>query len=207
MVAVWRERERERERESESERERVRERESEREREREWERARRGSGHLNSTVKLGYYVPSRETKKRYVLTKVRSIQNTTFLTGRTGSTCSRERSATEDASPSWVSFITRFSCGEIAFHGIVNLKTCRKLKSKLKGWMTCLWSEKKEQKKGQRVLLEGKLVRNIRFCAAFRTSYPKKCKCFPIGDVRDRRRERYNRVYVLSRVRTNRVSL
>ena len=35
----------------------------------------------------------------------------------------------------------------------------------------------------------------------------KKCTCFPIGDVRDRRRERYNRVYVLSRVRTNRVSL
>ena len=29
----------------------------------------------------------------------------------------------------------------------------------------------------------------------------------PIGDVRDRRRERNNRVYVLSRVRTNRVSL
>ena len=35
----------------------------------------------------------------------------------------------------------------------------------------------------------------------------KKCTCFPNGDVRDRRRERYNRVYVLSRVRTNRVSL
>ena len=32
-----------------------------------------------------------------VVTKVRSIQNTIFLTGRTGSTCSRERSATEDA--------------------------------------------------------------------------------------------------------------
>ena len=29
----------------------------------------------------------------------------------------------------------------------------------------------------------------------------------PIGDVRDRRRERKNRMYVLSRVRTNRVSL
>ena len=35
----------------------------------------------------------------------------------------------------------------------------------------------------------------------------KKCTCFPIGDVRDRRRERYNRVYVLNRARTNRVSL
>ena len=55
---------------------------------------------------------------------------------------------------------------------------------------------KKEPKKGQKVLLEGKLVRNIRFCAMLCTSYPKKCTCFPIGDVRDRRRERYNRVYV-----------
>ena len=35
----------------------------------------------------------------------------------------------------------------------------------------------------------------------------RKCTCFPIGDVRDRQRERYNRVYVLSRVRNNRVSL
>ena len=35
----------------------------------------------------------------------------------------------------------------------------------------------------------------------------KKCTCLPIDDVRDRRRERYNRVYVLSRVRNNRVSL
>ena len=35
----------------------------------------------------------------------------------------------------------------------------------------------------------------------------KKCTCFPIGDVRDRRRESYNRVYILSRVRNNRVSL
>ena len=35
----------------------------------------------------------------------------------------------------------------------------------------------------------------------------KKCTCFPICDVRDRRRERYNRVYALSCIRTNRVSL
>ena len=33
---------------------------------------------------------------------------------------------------------------------------------------------KKEPKKGKKVLLEGKLVRNIRFCATFCTSYPKK---------------------------------
>ena len=36
-------------------------------------------------------------EKRYVVTKVRSIQNAIFLTGRTGFTCARERSPTEDA--------------------------------------------------------------------------------------------------------------
>ena len=47
---------------------------------------------------------------------------------------------------------------------------------------------KKEPKKWQKVLLEGKLVRNIRFCATFCTYYPKKnVHVFPIGDVRDRR--------------------
>ena len=66
-------------------------------------------------------------EKRYVVTKVRSIQNAIFLTGRTGSTCSREQSATEDASPSRMLFIIRFSNGEIAFQGIVNLKTCREI--------------------------------------------------------------------------------
>ena len=66
-------------------------------------------------------------EKRYVVTKVRSMQNAIFLTGRTGFTCSRERSATEDAYPSWMSFIVRCSYGEIAFQGIVNLKTCREI--------------------------------------------------------------------------------
>ena len=92
----------------------------------------------------------------------------------------------------------------------MNLKTCReneieteRLDDKL------VIRKKKEPKKRQKkVLLEGKLVHTIRFCATFCTPYPKKkCTCFPTGDVCDRRRERYNRVYVLSRVRTNRVSL
>ena len=39
-------------------------------------------------------------EKRYVLNKVRFIQNPIFLIGRTGSTWSSERFATEDASPS-----------------------------------------------------------------------------------------------------------
>ena len=118
-------------------------------------------------------------EKRYVVTKVRSMQNAILLTGMTGSTCSRERSATEDVSPFWMSFITRFSYGEIAFRGIVNLKTCRKVEIKTeRQWKTCSRSEKKSQRKGKKVLLEGKLVRNIRFCATFCTSYPKKMYMF-----------------------------
>ena len=93
-------------------------------------------------------------EKMYVLTKVRSIQNAIFLTGRTGSTCSRERSDTEDASSSWMSFITCFSNCEIAFQGIVNLKTCWQIEIETeRQWMTCSWSEKKNQRKGKKVLL------------------------------------------------------
>ena len=125
-----------------------------RKKERERERERGGGGGERAwnadTVKLGYYVPSREMKKKYVLTKVRSIQNAIFLNGRTGSTCSGERSATENASPSGMSLITRFSWGEIAFRASWTWKRAGKLKSKLKGWLTCSWLEKKEQKKGQK---------------------------------------------------------
>ena len=118
-------------------------------------------------------------EKRYAVTKVRSIQNAILLTGMTGSTCSRERSATEDASPFWMSFITRFSYGEIAFRGIVNLETCREVNLKTeRQWKTCSWSEKRSQRKGKKVLLEDKLVRNIRLCATFCTSYAKKMYMF-----------------------------
>ena len=147
-------------------------------------------------------------EKRYVLTKVHSIQNAIFLTDRAGSSCSRKRSATEDASPSWMSFITRFSYGEIAFQGIVNLKTFREIEIETEkfGWHAC--DQKRRTKERGKMLLEGTLVRNIRFiCHVLYVLSEKKCTCFPIGDVRDRRWERYNRVYVLSRVRTNRVSL
>ena len=90
-------------------------------------------------------------EKRYVVTKVCSIQNAILLTGRTGSTCSRERSATEDASPSWMSFITRFSYGEIAFQCIVNLKTCREVEIETeRRWKKCSWSEKKSQRKAKK---------------------------------------------------------
>ena len=107
-----------------------------------------------------------------------------------------------------MSFITRFSCGEIAFQGMLNLKTCREIEIETERLddMVVI-RKKKNQREGKKVLLEGKLVRNIRFCATFCTSYPKKMCMFSDGDVRDRRRERYNRVYVLSRVRTKRVSL
>ena len=83
-----------------------------------------------------------------LVNKVRSIQNAIFLTGRTGSMCSRERSATENASPSWMSFITRFSYGEIAFQGIVNLKTCREIEIETERLDDMLVIRKKEPKKG-----------------------------------------------------------
>ena len=90
-------------------------------------------------------------EKRYVLTKVRSIQKAIFLTGRTGSTCSRERSATEDASPSWMSFITRFSYGEIAFQGTVSLKTCWEIEIETeRQWVTCSWSEKRAKERAKK---------------------------------------------------------
>ena len=128
------------------------------------------------------------------------------LTGRTGSTCSRERSATGDVFPSWMSFITRFSYPEIAFQGIVNLKTCWEIEIESeRQWVTCLWSEKKKnQKKGQKSAPGGKIAGNWYVISDFvRRSVRlirNKCTCFPIGDVRGRRRERYNRVYVLSRI-------
>ena len=90
---------------------------------------------LNSETRLLRTLKGNED--RYVVTKVRSIKNTIFLTGRTDSTCSRERSATEDASPYWMSFITRFSYGEITFQGIVNLKTCREIEIETERLETC----------------------------------------------------------------------
>ena len=85
-------------------------------------------------------------EKRYVVTKVRSIQNAIFLTGRTGSTCSRQRSATEDASPYWMSLIIRFSYGEIAFQGIVKLKTGREIEIETERFDDMLVVRKKRTK-------------------------------------------------------------
>ena len=151
----------------------------------------------------------RGNEKRYVVTKVRSIQNAIFLPGRTSSTCSHERSATEDSSPSCMPFIICFSYDEIAFQGIVNLKTCREIEIETERLDDMLGIRKK---KNQRLrakkcswrenwyVISDFVPRSVRLIR-------KKCTCFPIGDVRDRWRERYNRVYVLSRVRNNRVSL
>ena len=120
------------------------------------------------------------------------------------------QSATEDASPSWMSFITRFSYGEIAFQGIVNLKTCRETEIETERLDDARDQEKRTEERAKKFSSRENwyvISVDIRFCAAFCTSYPKQCTCFPIGDVRDRRRVRYNRVYALSRVRNNRVSL
>ena len=118
-------------------------------------------------------------EKRYVVTKVRSIQNVIFLTGRTGSTCSCERSATEDASP--VLNVVHYSL----FVRWNRLSGHRELENVPGNWnrnWKVGWhardQKKKNQRKGKKVLLEGKLVRNIRFCATFCTSYPKKMYMF-----------------------------
>ena len=147
-------------------------------------------------------------EKRYVLTKVRSIQNAILLTGRTGSTCSRERSATENASPPWMSFITHFHTVKSPFRhrelenmpgswnrnwkAVEDMLVIRKKRAKERA-KKCSWRK-------NWYVISDFVPRSVRLIR-------KKCTCFPIGDVRDRRRERYNRVYVLSRVRNNRVSL
>ena len=61
-----------------------------------------------------------------------------------------------------MSFIIRFSYGEIAFHGIVNLEMCREIETERLDDMLVI-RKKKNQRKCKKVLLEGKLVRNIRF--------------------------------------------
>ena len=113
-------------------------------------------------------------EKRYILTKVRSIQNAIFLTGRTSSTCSRERSATEECFS--VLYVVHYSL----FVRWNRLSGHRELENVPGNWNRNWKGEwhardqKKEPKKEQKVLLEGKLARNIWFCATFFTSYPKK---------------------------------
>ena len=103
------------------------------------------------TVKLGYYVPSREMKKRYALTKVRSIQNAIFLTGRTGSTCSH------DNLPRKMLQVRPECRSLLAFQGIVNLKTCRKIEIETERLDDMLMIRKKEPKKGQKSAPPGKI--------------------------------------------------
>ena len=114
-------------------------------------------------------------EKRYVLTKVRSIQNAILLTGRTGSTCSRHNLPRKmlQVRPECRSLLA-FRTVKSLFRALWTWKRAGKLKSKVKGWLACSWSEKKNRRKGKKVLLQGKLVRNIQFCATFCTSYPKK---------------------------------
>ena len=166
------------------------------------------SGHFHCCSETRLLRTLKGNEKTYVVTKVRSTHNAIFLTCRAGSTCSRERSATEDAFS--VLNVVHYSLfvrwNRLSGHRELENVPEFEIETQLFVDMLVIrW--KLNQRKGKRVLLEGKLVRNIRFCATFCTSYPKKLTCFPIGDVRDRRRKRYNRVYVLSRVRNNRVSL
>ena len=108
-----------------------------------------------------------------------------------------------------MSFVIRFSYSEIALQGIVNLKTCREIESETERLDDMLVIRKKKRTKERAkkcswrenwYVISDFVSRSVRLIR-------KKYTCFPIGYVRDRRRERYNRVYVLSRVRNNRVSL
>ena len=66
------------------------------------------------------------------------------------------RTATEDASPFWVPFITHFSRDEIAFQGIMNLKTCREIEIETERLGNMLVIRKTEnQRKRKKVILEG----------------------------------------------------
>ena len=56
----------------------------------------------------------------------------------------------------------------------MNLKTCEEIEIETERLDEMLVIRKKNQRKGKKVLLEGKLVRNIRFCATFCTCYSKK---------------------------------
>ena len=81
----------------------------------------------------------------------------------------------------WMAFITRFSYGEIAFQGVVNLKTCREIEIKTKRLDHMLVIRKKRtQKRAKKCPWGGggELVRNIRFCATFCMYYPKKMYMF-----------------------------
>ena len=137
-------------------------------------------------MKLGYYVPSGEMRKRYVVTEVRSIQNAIFSLAKPIPHVHANDLPRKMLLRPECRSLFAFRTVKSPFRASWAWKCAGKLKSKLKGSMTCSWSEK-EPKKGQKVLLdlEGKLVRNIRFCATFCTSYPKKkCTVQPLPKVK-----------------------
>ena len=58
-----------------------------------------------------------------------------------------------------MSFITRFSYGEITFQGIVNLKTCREIEIETERLDDMLViRKKKNQRKGKKVLLKRNIL-------------------------------------------------
>ena len=159
-----------------------------------------------NAMKLGYYVPSREMKKgtfspKYVRSKIRFSS----LAGPV------PRFHVNDLPRKML--LRRECCSFLAFRTVKSpfrtswtWKRVGILKSKLKSWTKCSWSEKKNQRNGKKCswrenlyVISDFVPRSVRLI--------RKNVRFPTGDVRDRQRERHNRVYVLSRVRTNRVSL
>ena len=146
-------------------------------------------------------------EKRYVLTKVRSIQNAIFLTGRTSSLVHANDLPRKMLLRPVRRSLLAFRTVKSPLRASWTWKRAGKLKSKLKGWMTCSWSEKRTKERAKKCSWRENWYVISDFVPRLVRLIRKKCTSFPIGDVRDWRRERYNRVYVLCHVRTNRVSL
>ena len=145
-------------------------------------------------------------EKRYVLTNVHSIQNAiSSLAGPVPRVHTNDLPWKMLLRPQCRSFPS-FRAVKSSFMASWTWKRAGKLKSKLKGSMICLWSEKKRtQERAKKCSWRENWYLVSDFVPPSVRLNRKKCTSFLIGNVRDRRRERYNRVYVLSRVITNRV--
>ena len=130
-------------------------------------------------------------EKRYVVTIVRSIQNAIFLTGRPVPRVHANDLPRKMLLRPECRSLSAFRTVKSPCRASWTWKRAGKLTSKLKGWMTCLWSEKKETKERARkcswkenwYVISDFVSRSVRLIR-------KKCTCFPIDDVRDRRRVR-----------------
>ena len=93
----------------------------------------------------------KRNEKRYVLTKVRSIQNAiSSLAGPVPRVHANNLTRKMLLRPECRSLLAHaFRAVKSPFIALWTWKRAGKLKSKLKGWMTCLWAEKKNKRKGK----------------------------------------------------------